>query len=106
MNEQSAIPAEWRTAAEETAKALSVARAIERRQYPEGDAPAGLVGALVVSVAVTRASAAISNRIEGVYDALSLTGEPNLIPCLRAITEELKTLAHAADQLGRRHEPL
>lgn len=56
MSEQNAIPAEWRAAADETAKALSIARAIERRQYPEGDAPAGLVVALVVAVAIARAA--------------------------------------------------
>jgi hypothetical protein len=55
MSEQSTIPAEWRTAADETAKALSVARAIERRQYPEGDAPAGLIAALTLAVAIHRA---------------------------------------------------
>lgn len=64
MNEQGAIPAEWRTAADETAKALSVARAIERRQYPEGDAPAGLIGALVVAVAIRRAV----DEIAGLHD--------------------------------------
>jgi hypothetical protein len=62
MSEQSAIPAEWRKAAEETAKALSVARAIERRQYPEGDAPAGLVAALVLAVAIHRAANEITER--------------------------------------------
>jgi hypothetical protein len=62
MSEQSAIPAEWRTAADETAKALSVARAIERRQYPEGDAPAGLVAALVLAVAIRRAANEIVER--------------------------------------------
>ena len=61
MSEQSAIPAEWRTAADEAAKALSVARAIERRQYPEGDAPAGLVATLVLAVAIHR----IAYRITG-----------------------------------------
>lgn len=105
MSEQSAIPAEWRTAAEETAKALSVARAIERRQYPEGDAPTGLVAALVVSASVARATKEIGNRIEGVYDALSLIGEPDLVPCLRAMVGELETLARVARQYERRHEP-
>lgn len=52
---KSAIPDEWRIAADEAAKELSVARAIERRQYPEGDAPAGLVPALVLAVAINRA---------------------------------------------------
>lgn len=56
MIEQGGIPAEWRAAAEEVAKALSVARAIERRQYPEGEAPAGLVAALVVAVAIARSA--------------------------------------------------
>lgn len=59
MSEQSPIPAEWRQAAEETAKALSIARAIERRQYPDGDAPAGFVPALVLAVAINRAARTI-----------------------------------------------
>ena len=68
MSDQSsgAIPAEWRQAADETAnetaKALSVARAIERRQYPDGDTPPGLVPALVLSVAVIRADAIIQRE--------------------------------------------
>lgn len=62
MSEQSAIPAEWRTAADEAAKALSVARAIERRQYPDGDAPAGLVAALVLAVAIRRAADELAGR--------------------------------------------
>jgi len=61
MSEQSAIPAEWRTA-DEAAKELSVARAIERRQYPECDAPAGLVAALVIAVAIRRAAGDIAGR--------------------------------------------
>ena len=64
MSDQSsgAIPAEWRQAADETAKALSVARAIERRQYPDNDTPPGLLPALVLSVAVIRAAAIIQGR--------------------------------------------
>ncbi len=62
MSELSAIPAEWRTAVNETAKALSVARAIERRQYPEGDAPAGLVAALILAVTIRRAADEIAER--------------------------------------------
>lgn len=93
MSEQSAIPAEWRTAADETAKALSVARAIERRQYPESNAPAGLVAALVLSASVARATAEISNRIEGVYDALDELREPMLIERLAGIENELFRIA-------------
>jgi len=58
MNDQAqrVISEEWRVVADEAAKVLSVARAIERRQYPEGDAPAGLVPALVLAVAINRAA--------------------------------------------------
>lgn len=58
MNDQTQtpIPDEWRIAADEAAKVLSVVRAIERRQYPEGDAPVGLVPALVLAVAMNRAA--------------------------------------------------
>jgi hypothetical protein len=58
MNDQAqrVITEEWRVVADEAAKVLSVARAIKRRQYPEGDAPAGLVPALVLAVAINRAA--------------------------------------------------
>jgi hypothetical protein len=64
MSDQAAIPAEWRTAADETAKALSVARAIERRQYPEGDAPPGTLAALIVAVSIHRGARAIVEACE------------------------------------------
>jgi len=64
MSDQAAIPAEWRTAADETAKALSVARAIERRQYPEGEAPAGTLAALIVAVSIHRGARAIAEACE------------------------------------------
>lgn len=53
---QKLLSEEWRIAAGEAAKVLSVARAIEQRQYPDGDAPAGLVPALVLAVAINRAA--------------------------------------------------
>lgn len=56
MNGSNATLAEWRPVAEEVAKALSVARAVERQQYPDGDTPVGLLPALVLAVAVRRAA--------------------------------------------------
>ena len=54
MSEQREIPPEWRDAGRETIKVLSVARAIERRAYPDGDAPIGLLAALIVAMAINR----------------------------------------------------
>ena len=48
------LPPEWKAAAAETVRTLSVARAIEKKQYPDGNAPAGLLPALVVVVAICR----------------------------------------------------
>lgn len=50
------IPAEWRIAADEADRTLQVARAIEARQYPEGDAPVGLISSLVMAIALGRAA--------------------------------------------------
>lgn len=51
-----AIPDEWRKLADETTRALSVARAIEHKNYPAGgpDSPPGLLPALLVSLALAR----------------------------------------------------
>lgn len=62
MSEQAAIPQEWRDAAQEAGRALSVARAIEKKQYPDGNAPAGLLPALVVAVAIQRALSEFDER--------------------------------------------
>lgn len=94
MSEQFAIPDEWRKAADDTAKALSVARAIERRQYPEGSAPAGLVAALVVSAALARlrdGCLAIADEVQGAR-------QPLLIDRLAGIESELYRLANFADE--------
>lgn len=102
MSEQSAIPAEWRKAADETAKCLSVARAIERRQYPEGDAPAGLVAALVVSAALAR----VRDGCLSVADEVQSTGEPRLIERIAGIEQELYRLAEVASNVyGRLTDP-
>lgn len=89
MSEQSPIPAEWRRAAEETAKALSVARAIERRQYPEGDAPSGLVAALALAVVIRRSADEIS-------DFIGELSQPMQTERLAGIENELHRLANKA----------
>ena len=89
MSEQNPIPAEWRRAADETAKALSIARAIERRQYPDGEAPAGLVAAMVLAVVIHRSAAEISGSI----DELS---QPMQTERLAGIENELYRLANKA----------
>jgi hypothetical protein len=102
MIEQSSIPAEWRTAADETAKALSVARAIERRQYPEGDAPAGLVAALVVSASLAR----VRDGCLAVADEVQSAREPVLTDRVAGIEQELYRLAEVASSVyGRLTDP-
>jgi hypothetical protein len=71
MSKQNPIPAEWRRAADETAKALSVARAVERRQYPEGNAPGGTLPALIIAAALARLAGAINEGREWIIDALN-----------------------------------
>jgi deoxyribose-phosphate aldolase len=57
------IPPEWRRAAAEAARALSVARVVARAQFPEGDAPDNLIAALAVAVIVRRAADDIVGRL-------------------------------------------
>lgn len=94
----SMIPDEWRKAAEETAKALSVARAIERKQYPDGDAPAGLVAALIVSVSLAR----VRDGCLAVADELQSAREPRLIERAAGIEQELYRLAEVASSVYSR----
>lgn len=64
MSEQP-IPEEWKRAATEAAKCLSVARAIESKQYPDGAAP-GVLAGLAIAVSLARLSdslADISDRL-------------------------------------------
>ena len=92
-SEQGAIPAEWRRAADETAKCLSVARAIERQQYPEGEAPDGLLSALVISAALAR----VHHGCLTVADEVERASAPMLIERLAGLESELFRLANTAD---------
>lgn len=89
-----AIPDEWRKAAEETAKALSVARAIEHKNYPAGgsDSPPGLLPALVVAVSLAR----VRDACLAVADQVECAGAPALIERLAGIESELCGLSTAA----------
>lgn len=86
---KSAIPDAWRRAAEETAKALSVARAIERSQYPGGDAPAGLVAVLALAAVIRRSADEIS-------DFIGELPQPMQLERLAGIENELYRLADKA----------
>lgn len=94
MSTQSEIPEEWRKAAEETAKALSVARAIEQKNRPAGgsESPPGLFPALVVAVALAR----VRDACLAVADQVECTREPMLIERTAGIENELCRLANAA----------
>ena len=50
------ISTEWHIATEEALRSLEAAKTIERRQYPDGDAPEGLLSALLMAVALGRAA--------------------------------------------------
>lgn len=69
MSEQAAIPQEWRDATQEAGRALSVARAIEKKQYSDGNAPAGLLPALVIAVAIFRQNVPNDGRARNGQDA-------------------------------------
>ncbi|MCK6406554.1 MAG: hypothetical protein L6Q60_11120 [Rhodocyclaceae bacterium] len=85
---------EWRKIADETEKALSVASAIEHKNYPAGgsDSPPGLLPALVVAVSLAR----VRDACLAVADQGASTGEPMLIERLAGIEQELYGLAVSA----------
>lgn len=94
MSAQTAIPEEWRKAAEETAKVESIASAIERKHYPAGgsDSPPGYLPALIVAVALAR----VRDACLAVADQVECAGEPMLIERLAGIEQELYGLAVSA----------
>lgn len=97
MNEQAnTIPPEWKECAADTVRALAIARHLATRHATEETPESVLLPALLLSVTLTRTSAEICNRIEGVYDALELLREPMLIERLAGIESELYRLAEIA----------
>lgn len=121
MSDQAGIPQEMRDAADATARALAIAKAIQAKQYPHGGAPDNLLPALVLSASIARASVAMCaelehvsesiddvanntesaevqlyNRIEGVSDAIDRIREPLLLKRLEGIETELYRLANIA----------
>lgn len=97
MSAHSAIPDEWRKAAEETAKALSVARAIEHKNYPAGgsDSPPGLLPALVVAVSLAR----VRDACLAVADQVECARDPAQIERFAGIENELYRLANTASDV-------
>ena len=90
------LPDEWKECAADTVRALAVARHLATRHATEETPESVLLPALLLSIAITRNSAEICNRIEGVYDALELLREPMLIERLAGIENELFRIANAA----------
>ena len=90
------LPPEWKECAAETVRALSIARHLATRHATEETPESVLLPALLLSIAITRNSAEICNRIEGVYDALEGLREPLLIERLAGIESELYRLAEIA----------
>lgn len=85
---------EWRKIADETEKALSVASAIEHKNYPAGgpDSPPGLLPALLVSVALAR----VRDACLAVADQVECAGAPAQLERLAGIESELCGLSTAA----------
>ena len=97
MNEPSnTLPPEWKTAAAETVRSLSIARHLTARHATEETPESVLLPALLLNIAIARASADICNRIEGVYDGLERLNEPMLIRRMEGIENELYRLANVA----------
>ncbi|WP_310451366.1 hypothetical protein [Sulfuritalea sp.] len=90
------LPPEWKECAADTVRALAVARHLATRHATEETPESVLLPALLLSVTMTRASAAICNRIEGVYDALDGLREPMLIERLAGIENELYGIRNSA----------
>ena len=97
MSEQAnTLPPEWKECAAETVRALSIARHLATRHATEETPESVLLPALLLSVTMTRTSAAICNRVEGVIDSLDGLGKPMLIERLAGIESELFRIANAA----------
>lgn len=58
------IPQKYLDAANDVARYLSMARAIERKQYPEGGAPGELLPALLLSLSVRHGADEIVRAID------------------------------------------
>lgn len=90
------LPPEWKECAADTVRALAVARHLATRHATEETPESVLLPALLLSVTMTRTSAAICDRIEGVTDSLDCLREPMLIERLAGIENELYRLAEIA----------
>jgi len=90
------LPPEWKECAAETVRALSIARHLATRHATEETPESVLLPPLLLTIAITRTSAEVCNRIEGVVDALDGLREPMLIERLAGIENELFRIANAA----------
>lgn len=90
------LPPEWKECAADTVRALAVARHLATRHATEETPESVLLPALLLSVTMTRTSAAICDRIEGVIDSLDGLREPMLIERLAGIENELYGLRNIA----------
>ena len=97
MSAQTAIPEEWRKAAEETAKVESIASAIERKHYPAGgsDSPPGYLPALIVAVALAR----VRDACLAVADQVECARDPAQIERFAGIENEPYRLANTASDV-------
>ncbi|NJD33938.1 MAG: hypothetical protein FIA96_03725 [Betaproteobacteria bacterium] len=89
------LPPEWKECAADTVRALAVARHLAARHATEETPESVLLPALLLSVTLTRTSAAICNRIEGVYGALEC------LPSTHMVENHLADIATALYELAR-----
>jgi hypothetical protein len=55
------MPLEWLIADDEASQSLAIARTIERRQFPDGNAPPGLLVNLLLAVSLSRAARMVAS---------------------------------------------
>lgn len=72
------IPADLKTAAQDVAGYLKIALFIERKQYPEEDAPAGLLPALLMALAVNHTAKTTSAQAVAAIESLETRMEISL----------------------------
>ncbi|MDP2795574.1 MAG: hypothetical protein Q8O25_16080 [Sulfurisoma sp.] len=85
-----------RDAVRETVRCLTGAQYILEKTYPEGDAPAGVLPALIVAIAINRTAeiaADIGPELAAISEALREASPPDL----EGIERELYGIASAVD---------
>lgn len=101
MTNTSTISDDWRGVAIDAARALAIARSIASRHATADIPEAALLPAVLLTVAVTRGCAEISNRIAGVGDHVGGLSLCKTEDHLAGIAQELEHLAGIASEARR-----